>query len=400
MLYAGIEIAGLVQRASKDGTTRLYWRAPRPAIALRYEPSLIRIEETDPKEVAAVCAQLQAEALEWIATQTGAVIQIKKEPTWSDLARAYVLNADSPYHSVKFNTRKTYRFDLDALDGLIGHVKLSAMNLAFFKKLYDGIRHNGDGKDHVTQAHRSISMMRRMISYGIASELKGCSRLSEILHNTRFEQPTRRGVAMTRKHVETFVRKAVELGRPSLAISTALQFETSLRQRDCIGEWIPLNDKAAKSNFVIGRAEWGNGLTWANIDDQWRLSKRTTKTGKVVSHDLTLCPIAFGLLQEIPESDRIGPVILDERAGRPYANNAFQEQWRKIANLAGIPKEIRNMDARAGAASEADEAGATLDDVRSTMGHSDAKTTLRYIRNSGLEQSRRVATARLNLKNK
>jgi site-specific recombinase XerD len=400
MLYAGIEIAGLVQRASKDGTTRLYWRAPRPAIALRYEPSLIRIEETDPKEVAAVCAQLQAEALEWIATQTGAAIQIKKEPTWSDLTRAYVLNADSPYHSVKFNTRKTYRFDLDALDALIGHVKLSAMNLAFFKKLYDGIRHNGDGKDHVTQAHRSISMMRRMISYGIASELKGCSRLSEILHNTRFEQPARRGVAMTREHVETFVRKAVELGRPSLAISTALQFETSLRQRDCIGEWVPLNGKVPMSNFVIGKAEWANGLTWANIDDQWRLSNRTTKTGQVVSHDLTLCPLALKLLQQVPEAERIGPIVIDERAGRPYANNAFQEQWRKIANLAGIPKEIRNMDARAGAASEADEAGATLDDVRSTMGHSDAKTTLRYIRNSGLEQSRRVATARLNLKNK
>lgn len=400
MKYGGLEIAGLMQRASKDGTMRLYWRAPRPAIALRFEPSVIKIDETDAKEVAAICAQFQAEALEWIASQTGAALQIKKEPTWADLTRAYMTNDDSPYHSVKYNTRKTYTFDLDALDGLIGHVKLNAMNLAFFKKLYSGIRHNGDGLDHVTQAHRSISMMRRVISYGIASEMKGCSRLAEILHNTRFEQPTRRDVAMTREQVEAFVAKAVELNRPSLAISTALQFETSLRQRDCIGEWTPLNEARAKSNFILGQSQWENGLTWANIDNQWRLSKRTTKTGRVVSHDLTLCPIAFKLLSVTPENDRIGPVIIDERADRPYAPNAFQEQWRKVANLAGIPKEVRNMDARAGAASEADEAGATLDDVRSMMGHSDSKTTLRYIRNNGLAQSRRAATARLNLKNK
>jgi site-specific recombinase XerD len=343
---------------------------------------------------------LHAEALEWIAARVGVSVQFKKDPTWADLTRAYMSNDDSPYHSVKYNTRKTYKFDLDALDGLIGHVKMNAMNLAFFKKLYSGIRHRGDGLDHVTQAHRSISMMRRVLSYGIASEIKGCSRLAEILHNTRFEQPTRRDVAMTREHVEAFVAKAMELNRPSLAISTALQFETSLRQRDTVGEWVPLDGKSPTSNFVIGRAEWANGLTWANIDNQWRLSKRTTKTGRVVSHDLTLCPIAFKLLVNTPENDRIGPVIIDERAGRPYAANAFQEQWRKVANLAGIPKEVRNMDARAGAASEADEAGASLDDVRSMMGHSDAKTTLRYIRNSGLAQSRRAATARLNLKNK
>ena len=400
MKYDGIDIPGLMIRKAADGSPMLYWRPPKAAEKLRYEPSSIRIHETDTAEIAALCRKLTAEVFEWLAMREGASKRIVNDPTWSDLTRAYMLNEDSPYHSVKYNTRKTYRFDLDALDGLIGHVALNSMNLAFFKKLYDGIRHRGDGKDHVTQAHRSISMMRRMLSYGIASEIKGCERLATILSNTRFEQPTRRVVAMTREHVETFIRKAVELNRPSLAISTALQFETSLRQRDCIGEWVPLNGKAPMSNFVIGKAEWANGLTWANIDDQWRLSKRTTKTGQVVSHDLTLCPIAFELLNQVPEAERIGPIIIDERANRPYAEHAFQQQWRWVANEAGIPKEIRNMDARAGAASEADAAGATLDDVRSAMGHSDAKTTLRYIRNSGLEQSRRVATARLNLQNK
>lgn len=400
MKYGGLEITNLQVRPNAAGEIRLYWKAPKRFVALNYDPSYVRIEEDDPREVMAICNRLTAEANEWLANRSGASIQIKKEPTWADLSRLYSESEDSPYQEIKHNTRKTYDWDLVQLDGLIGHIKLSAMNLAFFKKLYAGVRFNGDGKDHVTVAHRFISMIRRVLGYGIAAEINGCARLAEILHNTRFEQPTRRDVAMTREHVTAFVTKAIELGRPSLALATAIQFETAMRQRDVIGEWTPLEGARPSSNYVIGDRQWENGLTWANIDNQWRLSKRTTKTGQVVSHDLTLCPIAFEILSSIPEALRIGPVIIDERAGRPYAANAFQEQWRKVANQAGIPKDVRNMDARAGAASEADAAGAALDDIRPTMGHSDSKTTLRYIRNSGLEQSRRVANARLNHKNK
>ena len=51
------------------------------------------------------------------------------------------------------------------------------------------------------------------------------------------------------------------------------------------------------------------------------------------------------------------------------------------------------MDARAGAITEADDAGADLDEIRSTAAHSQASTTVRYMRGS-LGKSRKVAGLR------
>ena len=60
----------------------------------------------------------------------------------------------------------------------------------------------------------------------------------------------------------------------------------------------------------------------------------------------------------MPTSARVGPVIIDETAGRPYAKHAYAREWRTIARMAGIPDGVWNMDARAGAITEAEDAGA------------------------------------------
>jgi hypothetical protein len=64
------------------------------------------------------------------------------------------------------------------------------------------------------------------------------------------------------------------------------------------------------------------------------------------------------------------PLIVDETAGRPYAEHAYAREWRAVARKAGIPDTVWNMDARAGGISEADDAGADLDMIRSAAGHS------------------------------
>ena len=87
-------------------------------------------------------------------------------------------------------------------------------------------------------------------------------------------------------------------------------------------------------------------------------------------------------------------MIVDATAGRPYAEHAYAREWRVVARVAGIPDRIRNMDARAGAISEADDAGADLDSIRSAAGLSRASTTARDVRGTG-GKSRRVAELRI-----
>jgi hypothetical protein len=65
--------------------------------------------------------------------------------------------------------------------------------------------------------------------------------------------------------------------------------------------------------------------------------------------------------------------------------------WQ-IARAAGIPDKVWNMDARAGGATEADEAGAALEASQSALTHTKESTTLRYLgrgRTKQLENTRR-----------
>jgi integrase len=123
------------------------------------------------------------------------------------------------------------------------------------------------------------------------------------------------------------------------------------------------------------------------------IAKDTTKTGAVAAHDLKLGPIVLDLLERVPADRRVGPLIIDEVAGRPYAEHAYAREWRKVARAAGVPDAVWNMAARAGGISEADDAGADLDFIRSAAGHSQASTTARYVRGT-IGKSRKVAELR------
>jgi hypothetical protein len=213
------------------------------------------------------------------------------------------------------------------------------------------------------------------------------------------EQPSRRRVRLEIHHLQAFVPKALEMNRLSLALGTAFQFETTMRQRDVIGEWAPLEPSEPDNGIVIKRRRWINGLTWADISDRLEVRKETTKTGAIVAHDLNYCPIVVGLLDKVPPERRIGPLIIDEKAGRPYAGDAYGREWRIIARAAGIPDYIWNMDARAGGVSEADEAGADTDSIRAQTGHTQSSTTERYKRGGNIEKSRKVLELRIAYRN-
>jgi hypothetical protein len=89
---------------------------------------------------------------------------------------------------------------------------------------------------------------------------------------------------------------------------------------------------------------------------------------------------------------RRGVLALDSD-GR-YAEWSYGREWCVIARAAGIPDTVKNMDARAGAITEAEDAGADLDEIRGAVGHTQASTTARYSRGA-IGKSRSVAARRL-----
>ncbi len=376
---------------------RLHWVARADIARSGYQPKTVRLhyDEKDPaqrKLIEAACHKLQAEMLEWAGGKRRTVRTF--DGTLGSLVRCYQTDEASPYRELKWNTRRTYDQVLGVIEKAFGTRALSALGISDFRKWYDTAkapRAKGE-PERIRKAHGIISLLRRLMTYGIAAEHTECARLAAILNASRFKQPARRRARLELHHVEAFVAKAIEVGRISLALGTAIQFETTFRQRDVIGEWEPVRD-GETTGIVLNGRRWVNGLTWADLGSNLEVFKDTTKTGKTAAHDLKLFPMVLNVLAHIPAERRLGPIIIDEDAQRPYAAHGYAREWRKVATAAGVPKALWNMDARAGGISEADDAGADLDDIRSTAAHSQASTTVRYIR-GGMGKSRKVAKLR------
>jgi hypothetical protein len=386
-------------RKNRDGTVRHGWAARHDLVKAGYRPKWVRLhyDLSNPDErklAAAACQRLQAEMLSWAANSRS--VGRPFDGTLGCLARRYQTDHDSPYPSLKWNTRRTYDQVLRIIEKAFGKRALGTLGIADFRRWYEEAAKPkiDGGAARVRKAHGIIGMLRRLFAYGVTGELDHCARLANILGSARFKQPGRRRVKLELRHVQAFIPKALEHNRLSLALGTALQFETTLRQRDVIGEWDPIPEEDDASGIVLRGRRWQGGLTWADISDDMIITKQTSKTGADVAHDLKLCLVVQSVLAKIPTSARVGPLIIDENTGRPYAEHAYAREWRVIARAAGIPDRVWNMDARAGGISEGDDAGADLDSLRSHAGHSQASTTARYIRGT-VGKSRKVAELRI-----
>jgi integrase len=392
------ETPGLKRRQG-SGRAVAVWVARADLVKAGYKPKTVRLpyDLDDPAcwpLLSAACLKLQSEMLEWSSGR-------RRDPDRFDgtvcgLSRRYQTDQVSPFQRLKWNTREKDVYTLRIIEKAFGKRSLASLKYVDFRRWYDEAKKpkTPGGPERVRKACGIIKKLREMLSYGKLIELRECARLVLILREARFAQPARRRSRLELHHVEAFVPAAIAAGRHSLALATVIQFETVLRQRDVIGEWQPIADGERTTGIVLNGGRWVNGLTWADLAADRVLRKATTKTGAIVAHDLKLLPLVWPLLDMVPADRRIGPLIIDETQGRPYAGDAFQREWRKVARAAGIPNGIWNMDARAGGVSEADDAGAELDDIRAQTGHTNPAMTARYAR-GGLGKSRKVAAMRV-----
>jgi hypothetical protein len=170
-----------------------------------------------------------------------------------------------------------------------------------------------------------------------------------------------------------------------MAIGVAAQFELLLRQKDIIVERCRVEADLAKAVRFGATAipcpdgTWIGYFTWENIPG-WRWRTRTSKSKYLAAADFDLArqSILHPLLERVPFDQRAGAVVKGE-GGLPIQERSYRKWFRQIARAAGIPDEVWNMDARAGGATEADDAEL----IRAGLTHSNTNTTLRYIRRRG-----------------
>lgn len=390
------DFPGLKRKRNKDGAVREYWAARADLIARGFRPSSIRLHYPDTADgrraLSARCHILQAEMLAWASR--GGESSPGYDGTIKSLSRLFQVGEDSPYRSMKWNSRNNVTKYLGIIEKTVGSRQVGKLLGPDFKRWHRswGEPKEKDRPPRPWRAKHCMDTVRQLISYGVTLGYDDCFRADTILSKIRFSTPPARKSVMTIEHVEAIRKTAHVEGWPSIALATVLQFELALRQKDVIGEWEPTPDM--EGGIVHRDTRWVNGLVWSDIDANMVLRKVHTKTGFEVEHDLRLHPLALEEVARVPAEKRVGPMILAETTGEPYKHRKFTERWRKIADKAGIPRNIWNMDARAGAITEAYDLGAAETDVMKSAGHKNRQTSARYNRGT-IKQTSRVASLRM-----
>jgi hypothetical protein len=272
------------------------------------------------------------------------------------LAQLYLTDERSPFHKLQHAVRANYENTIKRIVKDCGHERIADLKDENIRAVYDKWKEGGK----LSVAHSRATKLRHLVHFG-DSVLKdpACERLSVVMHNMRFKVAVHTpNQPMSEKHAKTIISKAHAIGLRSIALAQAFQFDCKLAQKDVIGEWVPISDQSARSLSaeIYDNTKWLHGIRWSEIDSDMILRHKVARTQKEIELDLKLSSLVMGELREeirrresLPSS---GPVIVFEKTGRPYTGHQFRTKWRLVANIAGIPKRVKNMNSSADAADE------------------------------------------------
>jgi len=396
------EAPGLVWRTRKKTGWAATWQARSDLVKRGYLPKSVTLwtglEPTsiEAMHIATQCQQFQAEMLMWSRGVEMPASAFKGD--LRSLIYCYRTDADSPFQKNRYHVRQNRSSMLRRIATRHGHEPLSAIKarllLAWHKDW------SMDGKRLATGS-AFIGQLRSIFSFGATLlEDPECERLCGVMNKMRFQGSKPRSESMTAEYAD-IVRKTAHahFGWPSIALAQAFQFECTLRQKDVVGEYVPLAEPGI-SAVVVRDLKWLRGIVWQEIDENLILKHITSKKQKLTEVDLKLAPMVLEELQLLAGEDPLivvdeitmkvtvnryllpasGPVVICDINGLPWTGDEYRRKWRIVARKGGIPDNVWNMDSRSGAISEAIQAGAPIEFVRHAATHSDVSQTADYDR--------------------
>ncbi|WP_284273947.1 hypothetical protein [Bradyrhizobium iriomotense] len=276
--------------------------------------------------------------------------------TIATLIEDYLSDPTSKYHTLSYRVRLDSGRYLSRIKRDRGNQLVSGITRRMLNYWYKRWSEGGE-----TSGRPFISQLRAIVFHGILQrEEAECYRLMRILNT--FELPTvpARDVRLTFAHAEAIIKTAYHCGWYSMALGQAFQYELLLKQKDVIGEWIPAQELRGKSDVCHGGKYWTSGIRWEEIDDQFVLRHPTSGRERHINVDLKRAPLVMQALRsQVISSKPVpllrsewpihGPVMICDVTGLPWIASEYRRKWRILADGAGVPKAVRNMDSRVGA---------------------------------------------------
>lgn len=404
------EAPGLVWRTRKKTEWAATWQARTDLVDKGYSPKSVTlwsgIEPTaiEAAHIATQCQQYQTEMLMWgrgVELPTSAL-----KGTLRSLIMCYRTDKDSPYQKNRYHVRQGRDSVLRRISVRYGDTMLSDIK---WRTLLGWHREWSMNGQRPSTGLAFVGQLRALFSFGALLENSDCERLCGVMHKMRFTGIEPRGKKVTAEYANLIRATAhKEFGWHSIALAQAFQFECTLRQKDVIGELVPLSEPGV-SAIIFRNQKWLRGITWQEIDEDFILKHVTSKKQKLVTIDLKLAPMVIEELAFMAKVDPAdlkrhmlpasGAVVLCDINGVPWTGNEYRRKWRLVARRCGIPDDVWNMDSRSGAISEADLAGAPREWVQQAATHSSIEQTADYTRNQA-EATARVMKLRIEGRNR
>lgn len=262
--------------------------------------------------------------------------------TLADLIDRYRTDPRSNYNTLRYKVRLNYdnvmRRIADDVD--LGLQQVSDLDAAKVQSAYDRWSESGT---KVAQGHSLFAKLRLLSSYGTTVlNDDACVRFSAVLHKMRIRKPRGGAVPLTEDHAKAIRAKAHEMRLHSIALAQAFQFDLRLKQTDAIGEWVPLSEPGVSDVISEQKGKWIRGLRWEEIDSNLILRHVTSLHQREVVLDLKKALMVREELARLGKLPTRGPVIVSETTGEPWAQFEFRRRWRKVADAAGVPSNVKN----------------------------------------------------------
>lgn len=408
----------VIQR--KDGSFYVFWMCRTDLMKRGYKPPIIPLwrglepTEADRALVSDTCKKAQTDMLIW--GRGGLPATPTYDGTVRGLIHCYKTDPDSPFHKLRFFTRQNYTILCRRIENGLRKDNVNGDETGHGDERIADIRprdvmhwHEEWSASGIPMAHGLVRMFRGLLGFGMTmlednlpdGEVGNCERLSLKLSKMRFTMGKSREVELTAEQATAIRAMAHVEELHSIALAQAFQYECAFRQKDEIGEWVPLDEPGTSEITSVDKngrhTKWLRGIRWSEIDEHLVLRHITSKKQKAAERELLLAPMVMEeltrlcpdliIVNEMTKAVTInrhllpasGPVIIEERTGLPYRAHNFRAKWRDLARAVGIPDHIRNMDSRAGAITEATDSG-SLEDARHLAQYSDIQMTAKYSR--------------------
>jgi hypothetical protein len=260
----------------------------------------------------------------------------------SSLIAQYRTREGSPYKNIRHSSRRNYEIHLRRIERDVGTELIKNLDRERIEGLYESWAEGGT----FAIAKALIVMLRGLASFG-AKVLKNrdCRELQITLSELKFEGGKPRTEQLTSEQVMAIISKAHEMKLPAVALAQAFQVDCPLTQIDIIGQWVP-ETEPGDSDIKRDGEKWLRGLLWSEIDKDYVLRHPMSRDGKILEFDLVNAPTVMTELKRIMQWGRTLPQSGAKKRGLPYDGDAYREDWRKVANAAGIPTTLRSTDVK------------------------------------------------------